>query len=80
MTLSNHRLPPLAPAEHPVLLRFLAVGVLNTAVGYLVYVLAVLAGAPPQLALIVQFTLGVLWNYQTHARLVFAVEGWHRLP
>lgn len=62
------------------LARFLAVGVVNTAVGYGIYALAVLAGAPPQLALILQFVLGALWNFQMHARLVFAVRGWSRLP
>ncbi|WP_235931209.1 GtrA family protein [Paracoccus xiamenensis] len=62
------------------LLRFLAVGVVNTAFGYCIYALAVLAGAPPQLALILQFVLGALWNFQMHARLVFAVRGWARLP
>ena len=61
-------------------LRFLAVGLGNTAFGYAVYALAVLAGAPPQLALVLQFVLGVLWNYGMHARLVFSVQGWGRLP
>ncbi|NHF73028.1 hypothetical protein G7044_07785 [Paracoccus sp. 12-3] len=53
---------------------------MNTAFGYCIYALAVLAGAPPQLALILQFVLGALWNFQMHARLVFAVRGWARLP
>ena len=61
-------------------LRFIAVGVANTAFGYAVYAIAVLMGAPPQIALVLQFLLGALWNYQMHARLVFAVEGWGRLP
>ncbi|MFD1795030.1 GtrA family protein [Paracoccus aurantiacus] len=61
-------------------LRFVAVGVVNTAVGYGIYALAVLFGAPPQLALILQFLLGALWNFQMHAKLVFAVSGWGRLP
>ncbi len=60
--------------------RFLVIGLGNTAFGYAVYALAVLAGLPPQLALIVQFVLGVLWNYAMHARLVFSVNGWGRLP
>lgn len=62
------------------MLRFLAVGLGNTAFGYAVYAVAVLAGAPPQLALVLQFVLGVLWNYGMHARLVFLVDGWGRLP
>ncbi len=79
-------MPPLPSAaqhdrtEAGTLLRFLAVGVVNTAVGYGIYALAVLAGTPPQLALALQFVLGALWNFQMHARLVFAVRGWGRLP
>ncbi|MCB1440708.1 MAG: GtrA family protein [Nitratireductor sp.] len=62
------------------MLRFLAVGLGNTAFGYSVYALAVVAGLTPQLALILQFVLGVLWNYTLHARLVFSVNGWTRFP
>lgn len=70
----------MGPRRHATLLRFLAVGVANTAFGYGVYALAVLVGTPAQLALLIQFVLGVLWNYRLHARLVFAVRGWNRLP
>jgi putative flippase GtrA len=62
------------------LIRFLAVGVLNTAVGYAIYALLVFAGLSPQPALALAFALGVLWNYATHARLVFGTEGYRRLP
>lgn len=62
------------------LLRFLLVGLGNTAFGYAVYAVAVLAGLPAQAALVLQFVLGVLWNYSMHARLVFVVDGWGRLP
>lgn len=68
------------PDPRAALLRFLVVGVVNTAFGYGVYAAAVLAGLPAQAALALQFLLGVLWNYRMHARLVFAVEGWERLP
>lgn len=61
-------------------MRFIAVGVLNTAVGYGIYALAVVLGAPAQVALVLQFLLGALWNFQMHAKLVFAVRGWGRLP
>lgn len=61
-------------------LRFVAVGVVNTAVGYAIYATGLLAGLPPQVALVVQFVLGALWNYQMHARLVFAHKGQRRLP
>ncbi|MFV0293370.1 MAG: GtrA family protein [Paracoccus sp. (in: a-proteobacteria)] len=76
--LRGHTSNGLSGAE--IFLRFLVVGAANTAVGYLIYMLAVLAGVVPQGALILQFIFGVLWNYQMHARLVFTVEGWGRLP
>lgn len=60
--------------------KFLAVGVLNTAFGYLLYALLVLLGMGPQPALAVAFACGVVWNYFTHARLVFATKGAGRLP
>jgi putative flippase GtrA len=61
-------------------LRFLAVGVMNTAVGYGLYAVLVLAGLGPQAALTLAFAIGVLWNFGTHARLVFGIEGYGRLP
>jgi len=68
------------PETRAAFLRFLAVGVMNTAFGYGVYAAGVLAGLPAQAALALQFLLGALWNYRLHARLVFAVRGWGRLP
>lgn len=68
------------PDARAAFLRFLAVGVANTAFGYGVYAAGVLAGLPAQAALALQFLLGALWNYRLHARLVFAVAGWDRLP
>jgi putative flippase GtrA len=61
-------------------LRFLAVGVLNTAFGYAVYAVLVVTGLSPQPALAAAFALGVIWNYATHARLVFGTQGVRRLP
>jgi putative flippase GtrA len=61
-------------------LRFLAAGLVNTLFGYAVYALLVLAGLPPQPALVVAFALGVVWNYVTSARFVFHVRGYRRLP
>ena len=61
----------LPSAELIRLLRFLLVGVLNTAVGYALFAGLIWLGAGPQLALPISFGLGVLWNYATHARLVF---------
>lgn len=61
-------------------LRFLSTGLANTAFGYGVYAALVALGAAPQTALAGQFALGVLWNYTLHARLVFGVAGYGRLP
>lgn len=61
-------------------LRFLAVGVLNTLVGYTIYAAGILSGLPAQIALAAQFVLGALWNYGTHGRLVFGTNGAGRLP
>lgn len=60
-------------------LRFLAVGLLNTAFGYAVYSLLLWGGLPPQIALVIAFAIGVMWNYFTTARLVFRVSGFQRL-
>jgi putative flippase GtrA len=61
-------------------IRFVIVGVVNTAFGYGLYALLVLANAPPQIALFLSFFIGVLWNYFTTARFVFQVSGFGRLP
>ncbi|MGB3147026.1 MAG: GtrA family protein [Paracoccaceae bacterium] len=59
--------------------RFLGVGVLNTGFGYAVFAALVLGGLGAQPALALAFALGVLWNYMTHARLVFGASGLARL-
>ncbi|MGB3179085.1 MAG: GtrA family protein [Albidovulum sp.] len=61
-------------------IKFLAVGVLNTAFGFAAYAVLIWAGLPPQPALAVSYVMGVIWNYGTHARLVFGAEGFKRLP
>lgn len=66
-------------ADSARFIRFLGVGVLNTAVGYALYALLVWIGLPPQPALALSFGLGVLWNYLTHARLVFGQAGYRRI-
>ncbi|WP_235829734.1 GtrA family protein [Frigidibacter oleivorans] len=74
---------PRAPHLPPRLRRplaFLAVGLLNTAVGYAIFAAALAAGAPPRRAVAVQFLLGVLWNFATHRSLVFGTGGLARLP
>jgi len=60
-------------------IRFLGVGVLNTAFGYAAYAILVFLGLTPQPALALAFALGILWNYLTHARLVFGTSGAARI-
>jgi putative flippase GtrA len=60
--------------------RFIAVGGLNTMFGYGVFSLLALAGMEAGLALLFATVLGVLFNYFTTGRLVFAAKGLGRLP
>ena len=59
--------------------KFLAVGVLNTAFGLGLYWALLAFGLGPQPALALSFAVGVLWNFLTHARLVFGTTGYGRL-
>lgn len=52
-------------------LRFVAVGVLNTAFGYGLYALFVYLGVLPELALLVATIIGVIFNFFTTGRMVF---------
>ena len=61
-------------------IRFLAVGVLNTTFGYALYALLLAVGLDPQPALAIAYFGGVIWNYMTHARLVFGTSGISQLP
>ncbi len=61
-------------------LKFLMVGVVNTAFGYMLYALLLAVGLHPQPALALSYFGGVIWNYMTHARLVFSTRGLSRLP
>ena len=73
----------MSPLESDVVnrfIRFLLVGLLNTGFGYGVYAVFVLFGAPPQIALLMQFVIGAVWNYFTHARLVFDTTGYRKMP
>lgn len=78
MTRSNG--PRLDSATFRRFIRFILVGVVNTAFGYGLYAMLVLLKAPPQVALFLSFFIGVLWNYFTTARFVFEVSGFGRLP
>jgi putative flippase GtrA len=68
------------PATLKRFLKFLLVGLVNTGFGYGVYAILVIFGTPPQIALLLSFMIGVLWNYLTTARFVFEVSGFGRLP
>ena len=72
--------PGNAPKDGLRFAKFLAVGVLNTLFGYAVYLALLWSGFAPQAALAMAFAIGVLWNFFTHARLVFQTEGLVRLP
>lgn len=60
--------------------KFLCVGVLNTAFGFAAYAVLLWIGLPPQPALALSYIMGVIWNYGTHARIVFHAQGYRRLP
>jgi putative flippase GtrA len=64
-------LPMLEWKTLPPFLRFLAVGVLNTAFGYCVFVGGVLLGLPAPAALGAAYVLGVLFNFLSTGKLVF---------
>ena len=61
-------------------LRFLVVGGVNTAVGYLLFSAFILMSMTPQKALAFSFILGVLWNFFAHRKFVFVSKGYGVLP
>jgi len=70
----------LRPHTKGTFVRFLVIGVVNTAFGYLLFTLLLYVGLRPQPALAIAFAGGIIWNYFTHARLVFGKRGLARLP
>ena len=60
--------------------RFIAVGGLNTAVGYLIFAALTLIGLPPNAAVVCGTILGVLFNFQSIGRLVFGNSARQLLP
>lgn len=52
-------------------MKFLFVGALNTAFGYSVYALFVTLHASHNVALTIQYILGVFWNFKTTGTIVF---------
>jgi putative flippase GtrA len=59
----------------PPLLRFVSVGLLNTAVGYLIFAVLLLAGCWPPAALAAAMMASLLFNFQTTRRMVFFSKG-----
>lgn len=72
--------PGKAPASRQQFVRFILVGLGNTAIGYLLFAGFVQLGVPSQPALALAFTLGVIWNFWAHARFVFGQGGFAKLP
>ena len=62
------------------IVRFILIGLVNTAFGFGAYTVLVLLGVSPQPALAVAFVMVVIWNYWTHGRFVFQSNGIRKLP
>lgn len=60
--------------------RFLAVGVLNTAFGYVIFAAGIFAGLVSGIALAIAMVIGVIFNFFTLGRLVFDSRDPSRLP
>ena len=70
-----------APVTHRTrFLRFLVTGVVNTGFGYGVFLLGLLVGLEPSLALALQFALGIPFNFIVHGQFVFGPAAWSRIP
>ena len=67
-------------AHRMVSLRYLAVGSLDTAFGYLCYAAFVLAGAPIWLAVSSSTVLAILFNFFSYGGLVFGDTSHRLLP
>jgi putative flippase GtrA len=67
-------------ARLPRWIRFLLVGVVNTAFGYLLFAAFVLAGAPRLWAVVGMTALGALFNFRSIGHLVFARNDLTLLP
>jgi len=61
-------------------IKFLIVGVFNTAFGVIVYEVLVFFGVAPQPALAVAYFIGIIWNYFIQGKLVFGNKGFTKLP
>jgi putative flippase GtrA len=63
---------PIKNAEVRRIGRFLLVGMLNTAVGYVLYAAFYLLSGAPRLSLILATAVGVIFNFFSTGRIVFA--------
>lgn len=61
-------------------IKFGLTGVVNFAFGYSLFAILYLAGLHPQTALIISFSIGILWNFMIHGRFVFGTTGYSQLP
>ena len=61
----------LQSAEIARLIRFVAIGILNSAFGYGLYAVLVYVGLIPEIALLAATVLGVVFNFFTTGRVVF---------
>lgn len=71
---------PVGRADIWQIVRFLGVGVLNTAFGYAIFAGGVLVGLSSGLALAIAMVIGVIFNFFTLGRLVFDSRDPTRLP
>jgi len=71
---------PIGGSDIRQIVRFLAVGVLNTAFGYAIFAGGVLAGLSSGIALAIAMVIGVIFNFFTLGRLVFDSRDPTRLP
>ena len=63
------------------LIRFLAVGGLNTVFAYCLFALQIWLGVPAELAILIGNIIGPLFNYVTYGKLAFNKSlGRHNLP
>lgn len=51
--------------------KFLLVGLLNTFVGYMIYMICILLGLNFRIAILVATVLGVMFNFKTYGTIVF---------
>lgn len=77
---SNRIWGVLGHGEISRILRFVLVGLLNTAFGYLAFLLAFWLGASPALSVLVANVLGYTFNFLTTGRFVFFKREFSYLP